>query len=268
MAVKVKQTSLVIALLLVLAVLFISSCTVPIAPTNEINPAVKISEKQEKNLPLKTPAELQKEKEEYLLDQEILKDAIANLDSGGCEIMKNNLLQETCYGNLADLKNELDLCDNIADPSTKEGCILVVAINTLNTDACSKITNREKSNICLKDIAVNNSNSELCKNINEDNLADECYSSIGVTTRDVNLCDKVTNADKKINCYSTIGVAGNSVLTCEKIKSKTNPFARDICIGKIAVNTKNLTLCSSLKWNDTKKTCIAFTNDAISKASS
>ena len=96
MALKIKQISLAIVLMLVLILLLVSSCTVPIKPTNEVNPAIKIEQGQDKNLPLKTPAELQKEKEEYLLDQEILKDATANLDSGSCKIMKNTLLQETC----------------------------------------------------------------------------------------------------------------------------------------------------------------------------
>ena len=63
MAINIKKLSLAVALLLVLAVLFISSCTVPIEPTanpsNEINPAIKIEQAQNKNLPLKTPAEIQ-----------------------------------------------------------------------------------------------------------------------------------------------------------------------------------------------------------------
>ena len=268
MALKIKQISIAIVLMLVLILLLVSSCTVPIKPTNEVNPAIKIEQGQDKNLPLKTPAELQKEKEEYLLDQEILKDAIANLDSGSCEIMKNELLQETCYANLADLTGSIELCENIADPGTKEGCILVVSTNTLNADACSKITNREKSNICLKDIAINKSSSDLCAKVNEEALADECYLTIGVANKNAELCEKIALAEKKITCYSTIGVATESIPTCEKIKSKSNPFARDICIGKIAVNTKNLTLCNELKWNDTKNTCIGFTNDAISKSNS
>ncbi len=270
MALKLKHLSWAIVFLLVIILLFVSSCTVPIKPnanpSNEINPSIKIEQAQNKNLPLKTPAEIQKEKEEYLLDQEIMEDAITNLDSGGCKIIKNALLQEICYSNLAILKNELDLCDNIADSSAKEGCILVVATNTLDVDACSKITNREKNNICFKDIAINKSSSELCKNINKEDFADECYLSIGATAKNADLCDNIIDADKKITCYTAVGVATNSIATCEKIKSKTNPFARDICIGKIAVNTKNLALCSSLDWNDTKNTCFTYTNNAISKA--
>ena len=76
---------------------------------------------------------------------------IVHPESGDCETIEDHNDKNFCYNDLAEIQNDLVLCDKIEDHDIKNNCIAVI---TVDEAKCSLINDAGLKRACLESVEM------------------------------------------------------------------------------------------------------------------
>ena len=83
-------------------------------------------------------------------------------------------------------------------------------------------------------------------------LKDDCYSKIAVELNISDACGRIADADKKNYC---LGVTAQNSGYCFALNGPFANFSRDLCLNRVALVTRNYSLCSSIENENLRNAC-------------
>jgi len=185
-----------------------------------------------------------------------------NLDI--CNSLTTDKAKYTCYKEYAQSKKDISICDKIQENSIKEDCYLEVASEGEYISLCDKLSDDFSKVMCQMEVVENIAKKEkdiylsLCQRIDLEASRANCYRVAAILKKDPSICDNITGEAEKENkawCYSDSISTREHLPYCEKMP---NDFYRYTCYAKVAVNSKDVTLCekiSDLKYSGVKDNC-------------
>ncbi|VVB53709.1 Uncharacterised protein [uncultured archaeon] len=200
-----------------------------------------------------------------------------------CNKINSKDLKDDCYGYSGTNANSTDLCDKIEGAYTRDKCNLQVGLSTREAGVCNKLGGSDKS-LCLASIGRN---PEACSNLTNEFDANRCYLHVGINAADPESCNKVNNSLLPISnfeggsgaCFTAVAADRGNELYCGKMGSypeeykecvvavaskwkrpelcdKVKDFDNHIdCVGDVAVNTMNVSVCDSLSIGEFRDEC-------------
>ena len=175
--------------------------------------------------------------------------SIFNDNEDGCGFIDDSTQKDDCYSQIAFVKKDASLCENIITGAPE--CYASIAIETNDASLCEKAglekrqcfvaaqtgniddcDNGLQSRFC-KDAAVAKDPS-ICNEIND--LGEFCYQNVAINTNTSSLCNKAGIG--KDHCFFKIATTINNAAICENLTD-----TRDNCVAWVAFNTGNTDLC-------------------------
>ena len=83
-------------------------------------------------------------------------------------------------------------------------------------------------------------------------LKDDCYSKIAVELNISDACGRIADSDKKNYC---LGVTTQNSSYCFALKGPFANFSRDLCLNRVAMVSRNYSLCSSIENENLRNAC-------------
>jgi len=199
--------------------------------------------------------------------------AIVSADPRGCELTSDRATQDDCYTQVAVLREDASLCENVKVGYSE--CYTDVAIETGNSSLCEKgsyevqqcitAANAGDYNLCPEGFdrricndAVTERNPSLCTEelvvegecydglqerfvpceVTERirDYTEVCYLEIALNTNQASLCNQAGEASD--HCFFKIATTLNNASICENLTE-----TRDNCVAWVAFNTNNPDLC-------------------------
>ncbi|MEM4256904.1 MAG: hypothetical protein QXD98_00945 [Candidatus Diapherotrites archaeon] len=140
----------------------------------------------------------------------------------------NNMLKNNCYGEIAFMHKNEDICFNMDKISTEliENCIKKIALETNDTSKCERIQRDVAYINCYVGLAVKNSLHELCEKTTRETMRtldysskEQCYKSYAVATKDYSMCKKISRLFLQNQCNEEVNIA----ITCIDGDGKCDP---------------------------------------------
>lgn len=163
--------------------------------------------------------------------------------------------KEYCYWDLAVLRSDTHLCENIAIPSkylTKQSCYAAI----LNASLCEEDIDKEA---CYSKVAIAKKDKLLCLKLSDDKR-NSCVVNIAKDKLDETVCEYAIGSTIE-DCYWTIVFKKKDVNICEKAKEK-KPYCiatikgaefckytpdKPLCYEKVAIARGDKGLCRKAK---------------------
>src|SRR3989344_3232575 len=197
-------------------------------------------------------------KSKYLKYDCYIKIATENKDIQICMQILDTDTMARCYVAVAESKKDIALCDQLPKSwvADKEDCYGSIAVVLQDLDICNKAQKSEKRNRCYSMVAESKEDTNICNLIKGDYVADEdkdqCYLNIAILKKDIGLCDNL--GVLKDQCYSQIGPETLGESACMKISGLG---IKDKCYLNIAILKKDIAICDKTSDSDNKDMCIS-----------
>lgn len=114
-----------------------------------------------------------------------------------CYNINSNNLQDACFANIAKLRKDVSLCSSIKSNATFDLCYIGVAVATKNATLCNRTLEKD---ICYKEVGSAIVSADVCYLIKENRTKAECLLSIAIKTNDFNICENITDKQLKKSC--------------------------------------------------------------------
>ncbi|MEA1962891.1 MAG: hypothetical protein U9M94_01480, partial [Patescibacteria group bacterium] len=189
-------------------------------------------------------------------------------DAGYCGKIFEESEKERCLSELAKLKGDYKICDNIKNYIFKNQCYIGAYNNLDDETACElldknlTLTTRDQ---CYFKTALNKKEENLCGQAGE--YSDSCYYTLAVEKGDMNICGKIADDNLKNYCYYYNSIKNSFVRPCHLINedgfqnfcfaeaSEKSFYCDEIddtqlkkyCREMIAYRTNNVELCARNK---------------------
>ncbi len=83
-------------------------------------------------------------------------------------------------------------------------------------------------------------------------LKDDCYSKVAVELNISDACVRIADADKKNYC---LGVTTQNPGFCFALNGPFANFSRDLCLNRVALVTRDYSLCASIENENLRDAC-------------
>lgn len=174
-----------------------------------------------------------------------------------CNQLSDYLEKDSCFGIFASEHNAPNLCLNVSTHLYQDRCYTDIAVKSNDASICSRmtcyecITDRED---CYFKVANLTLDSSICGRITDLLKQDLCYLNIAKVSSNPSYCSPIQNNYRRNSCYSSL-IYGQSYApsTCANI---TYSNWKDECYQKIAVSSKNSTLCQNIADQFVRSNCI------------
>ena len=103
--------------------------------------------------------------------------AVAFKDESLCK--KDRNYSALCFKYISQLKNDINICNNILETDKKESCYIGFAEYSKNIEICDQnIKSIENKNSCYRVLASVKKDTSICQKITNQNLREECNKTI------------------------------------------------------------------------------------------
>jgi hypothetical protein len=178
-------------------------------------------------------------------------------DYARCNELSDYLQRDSCLEIFASEHAAPNICLNISTNLYQDACFTDIAMKTKDASICSRmicyecINDREN---CYLRVANATLDPAPCARITVLATEDLCYLTVAKTSSNPSYCSPMQNNYDRNTCYSSV-IYGQSFApsACADI-NYTN--WQDECYQKVAINTKNSTLCQSITDQFVKSNCI------------
>ncbi|NYZ76594.1 hypothetical protein H0N98_05090 [Candidatus Micrarchaeota archaeon] len=178
-------------------------------------------------------------------------------DYARCNELSDYLQKDSCFKVFASEHTAPNLCLNISTHLYQDACFTDIAMKSKDASICSRmicyecINDRED---CYMKVANATSDPSPCGKITDSMKGDLCYLTVAKTSSNPSYCSPMQNNYRRNTCYSSV-IYGQSFAPsmCADI-NYTN--WKDECYQKIAISSKNSTLCQNIADPFVKSKCI------------
>jgi len=127
-----------------------------------------------------------------------------------------------------------DRCYHLWDPSQKDNCLVLVAVETKNMSKCDEITVSSLSEKCYALLIGGGLpvNSSTCAKLSG-NLMDECFGRLAASSNDTSMCMRINSSYLRDSCLSGIAIAMERPEICDSISLN---ISRNTCKNQIYPN--------------------------------
>ena len=185
--------------------------------------------------------------------------------------MRTGYLRDTCFSNLAIIKNDISICDAVGDAEFRDSCVFELATTAGNKEWCMELDYDIPD--CLLQVAVKNHDPSACVDAGFEK--DECVKAVSlgdfglcaklgvnrsmcndaVDQKDSSICGNIPDGSQ--NCFYDLAVETLDAQFCEKVGVR-----KDACIFTVAVYSDNILACNLLtEGRDNCVATIALTTD-------
>ena len=171
-------------------------------------------------------------------------------DQSICDNIEVYGIKDQCYTIVAIAKQEASICKNTEDPHYNSECYKGIAIAKNDLRICDEISSEAYKDGCYREFSKAKGNQSVCENIKKQGVKCDCYSDIAMKKKDISIC---INAPRECQdfCYS---LAAQDIPACENIKSQ---YAKEGCYEIIAIRNEDATICEKLEKQIERDFCIA-----------
>ncbi len=149
------------------------------------------------------------------------------------------------YGNMGSASR----CNALISQQGKYSCIEATAIYAHNSTMCGLLP-QGYNDYCYFSIAENTSNAYLCGKINDTMLGSQCYMYMANYTKDAGIC-AMMNSSAASNCRYRLAVETKNYTLCSEIGGVVGQSqCGDTIRLDEALGTKNSIYCSEMQNND------------------
>lgn len=173
-----------------------------------------------------------------------------------CNALSDYLQRDSCFETFASEHNAPNICLNISTYLYQDKCFTDIAMNTGDASMCSRmicyecIDDRET---CYAQVANLTSDTSICAKITEQLNSDLCYLTIAKSSSNPSSCNQIKNSYRRDSCYSSI--LYNQKYNLSACAGIIYQNWQDECYRKIAVDSKNSTICQNIVDQLIKNQC-------------
>lgn len=113
--------------------------------------------------------------------------------------------RDKCYYDIAPVKKDQSICENIQAEHIRDWCYIRVARAKEDPDICERVTeprgNRRK---CYVSLAKELQNPDICERIRKKVNKDMCFSEIAKIKQDASICDRISDRYTKNGCVNSV----------------------------------------------------------------
>jgi len=148
-------------------------------------------------------------------------ETVKEKDADGCKKFYSTS-RRVCYGLIAEMNNDISVCERIKEKEYKDRCKL----NVKHPKPVCQNLNNKKINLSIGGEILNDFdyNSALCKKFSSQDSRDSCYGLVALETCNLEVCEKTSSNTRKEECYIKsayrYGLAGCNKLTNEKLMGR------------------------------------------------
>jgi hypothetical protein len=145
-----------------------------------------------------------------------------------------------------------------------EGCYLDVGMASQDVAVCMRIeadySGKQKIRECLENISLTQLDPSVCSKIADVEFRDYyCYRTIAVAEGDVSVCGKITDLKRKGSCIGAVAVELEDVTLCDDIPTQFTGYSdisqfRD-CVTEVAKALKKKSLCDRIQDKYARESC-------------
>lgn len=169
--------------------------------------------------------------------------------------------------NTASSENDIDLCDEIADPMLRNSCKAKI---TGDYSACLKIADYIEADYCILRIASSKGYSpqdiHICNNIKGESRKVECRA---ILFQEVTICDELNKYIlNKRDCVHSVASSSGEITICDTYdfsQFQEPQDERDSCYSRHALRTKNKNACEKIVDDFRKRFCFKIFESGDSK---
>lgn len=165
------------------------------------------------------------------VDQQNFDRAVDEKDESYCGKIVDSFNRKLCYARLAEVKNDLTLCEKTIAP---ESCKLDVLEITKNIADCTEITDTDLKTMCF---AILTPDMDKCEEIGSDPL----------TT-------PVTTYNPRKECFLRYAELNEDKMACYKLS-----LMKDVCLYGVAEKKKDRSICEEIASEFWREGCIEKT---------
>ncbi len=197
--------------------------------------------------------------------------AITNGDYTLCRQMSDEGQQSGCFTEVAKVKQDQTICENIDNSEFMKICIdkfnayqdevknnevINKARLSLDLSFCSQIQSSDRKEVCQaivrNTIAIHTrygENLPECEAENSQARRDSCYVQRAGSAQDYSLCIDVLQGSGRDTCYDSLGQVLSDPKVC---RMATTKISQDNCLFNIALKNNNFTkeVCDQLNNHD------------------
>ena len=188
----------------------------------------------------------------------------------GCSLIKENCSKienlddrDECYVNNAKNAKSILVCNNINDKRTLAYCYTLVAEAKKDESICNTLqTDKYWTDICYKKVAEAKKDPSLCAKLPSGTNKDDCYNNIALSASKPELCKDINKESLMLECIYTIALERENPQICAVYMPSYEYFLnKAICYKKIAVKTKDISICDHITVDIIKNNCIEEINE-------
>jgi len=136
-------------------------------------------------------------------------------DESACEMITNTIAASDCYRELAEIKQDLTLCEPV-QANVKDLCYQSVARVSNIPEDCLGISEEWDRWKCLEEMGIKNNDVEACT-LSESIPRLKCFSKVASNKEDYTLCDSLSEQDGKAECYGMVAKAIDDISICDTL---------------------------------------------------
>lgn len=163
------------------------------------------------------------------------------------------ICDETCYSNVANIKQDPSVCEKIKDNSIKDNCYYRIGIAKQDPSVCDNMENQTEETRCYRDIAIHQKDSSVCDGVQDQSMRDWCYQGVAEDTHDPSVCDKMQDSSRQDYCYLDIATNKDDPFFCGKIQSQST---KDNCFLLVSAAKRDKFICDRISDQSKKNECI------------
>jgi len=189
--------------------------------------------------------------------------AAANVTGDQCAQMLGEVDRAACFARATNIPNLEVNCDAFSDSNSIANCKKWVVKYSGDVSTCYELDSAETAT-CISGAVDGNVTLTMCQTITGFYIdtRNTCYKKLALQENDESYCDNVSGSSQiRLACQTDVAVAKLDKTICP-----TRTDARDDCISKIALATKNFSTCESISTDRSYINC--FTDIAIDLDSS
>ena len=176
------------------------------------------------------------------------------LEARMCSKIKNSGVRDSCVAELAKVKKDISVCNLIKSEQTKGFCQEQIAEITNDVKICEIITDDYWISNCYFNLGITNDKDEFCLNILDQDQEMECHETVALSTNDYKLCDLLSTERKDI-CLGKIAKETLKLEVCDGISV---PISVDACRLRVVKLLNNKELCKEIKTSVVRDSCNEF----------
>jgi len=152
---------------------------------------------------------------------------------------------------------DLEFCDKFRSfrHNFLGACYAGVAISTDDPELCDNAPPQDSISLCYGILAYVNKDISLCENVIEMHRA-TCFLRAGYGIKDYEICENTelpknenpyNNFDPLDTCKIGVGLVMKDSSICEEVKTEINEVNKNNCYTRMAVETKDVSLCDKME---------------------